>query len=63
MDNIENQPEDQGNGSSNDTNFDDNTNAIPQRNLTVSEVTQLIQCYSLPEGTVADMEKFQWVFS
>ena len=63
MDDTENQPEDQGNSSSNDANVDDDTDAVPQRNLTVGEVTQLIWRYNLPEGTVADVEKFQQVFS
>lgn len=40
---MENQPEDQGSGSSNNANPDDDTDAVLQRNLTVGEVTQLIQ--------------------
>ena len=47
MDDTENQPEDQGNSSSNNTNLDDNTDAVLQRNLTVGEVTQLIWRYNL----------------
>jgi hypothetical protein len=39
------------------------TNTIRRGDLTVDEVTHLIQHHNLPEGTVSDVQNFQRVFS
>lgn len=39
------------------------TNTARQGDLTVGEVTRLIQRYNLPEGVVSDVQAFQQVFS
>jgi hypothetical protein len=38
-------------------------NTVRQGDLTVGEVTRLIQRYNLPEGVVSDVQAFQQVFS
>ncbi|KAF9644916.1 hypothetical protein BDM02DRAFT_3121135 [Thelephora ganbajun] len=58
MDNVEGQPGDQGNDSFDDDNLGNDAHTAQHRNLTINEATQLIRRYNLPEGTIADVERF-----
>lgn len=61
MDIAERRLEDQENNPLNNDELGNNTGPILHRNLTVDELTQLVQRYNLPERSVADAATFQRV--
>jgi hypothetical protein len=61
--NMEIQSEDQENDTLNDDGLDNDVSTMPPRRLTADELIPLIRRYNLPEATIADVERFQRVFS
>ena len=60
MDNTERQQGDPGEDTF-DNSDNENTGATLQRNHGNNDLTRIIQLYNLPEGTLADVERFQQV--
>ena len=61
MDNTESQSDGPENDSLSDSGLNNDTETTPDRRLTIDEVTHLVRRHNLPEGTVADVERFQQV--
>ena len=61
MDNTDSQSEDRETNSLSNSGLNNDTETTPDMRLTIDEVTHLVHCHNLPEGTVTDIERFQQV--
>ena len=60
MDDAEHQQGDRGEDTP-DNSDSENANTTPRRNHSNDNPTQMIRFYNLPEGTIADVQRFQQV--